>query len=150
MPSGMAERQDRMNYWLMKSEPSSWSWDDQQAKGDEGEGWDGVRNHQASNNMKAMEIGDLAFFYHSVNEKQIVGIVEVIELYHPDPTDASGRFGMVTVKAVKSMTRPITLAEIKTDKRLAEMALVRQSRLSVTPVTAAHWAILMEMGETTL
>jgi predicted RNA-binding protein with PUA-like domain len=150
MPSGMAERQDRMNYWLMKSEPSSWSWDDQQAKGDEGEGWDGVRNHQASNNMKAMEIGDLAFFYHSVNEKQIVGIVEVIELYHPDPTDASGRFGMVTVKAVKSMTRPITLAEIKTDKRLAEIALVRQSRLSVTPVTAAHWAILMEMGETTL
>ena len=87
-----------MNYWLMKSEPSSWSWDDQVARGDEGEGWDGVRNHQASNNMKAMEIGDLAFFYHSVNEKQIVGIVEVIELYHPDPTDASGRFGMVTVK----------------------------------------------------
>ena len=146
----MAERQDRMNYWLMKSEPSSWSWDDQQAKGDEGEGWDGVRNYQASNNMKAMEIGDLAFFYHSVNEKQIVGIVEVIELYHPDPTDASGRFGMVTVKAVKSLTRPVTLAEIKTDERLADMALVRQSRLSVTPVSAAHWAILMEMGETTL
>ena len=141
MPGGMAERQDRMNYWLMKSEPSSWSWDDQQAKGDEGEGWDGVRNYQASNNMKAMEIGDLAFFYHSVNEKQIVGIVEVIELYHPDPTDASGRFGMVTVKAVKSMTRPVTLAE---------MALVRQSRLSITPVTADQWAMIMEMGETTL
>ena len=150
MPHGMAERQDRMNYWLMKSEPSSWSWDDQQAKGDEGEGWDGVRNYQASNNMKAMEIGDLAFFYHSVNEKQIVGIVEVIELYHPDPTDASARFGMVTVKAVKSMSRPVTLAEIKADERLAEMALVRQSRLSVTPVTAAHWKILMAMGETTL
>ena len=146
----MAERQDRMNYWLMKSEPSSWSWDDQRTKGDEGEGWDGVRNYQASNNMKAMQIGDLAFFYHSVNEKQIVGIVEVIELYHPDPTDASGRFGMVTVKAVKSVARPVTLAEIKADERLAEMALVRQSRLSVTPVTAAHWAILMEMGETTL
>ena len=150
MPHGMAERQDRMNYWLMKSEPSSWSWDDQQAKGDEGEGWDGVRNYQASNNMKAMQIGDLAFFYHSVNEKQIVGIVEVIELYHPDPTDASARFGMVTVKAVKSMSRPVTLAEIKADERLAEMALVRQSRLSVTPVTAAHWKILMAMGETTL
>ena len=150
MPHGMAERQDRMNYWLMKSEPSSWSWDDQQAKGDEGEGWDGVRNYQASNNMKAMQIGDLAFFYHSVNEKQIVGIIEVIELYHPDPTDASGRFGMVTVKAGKSVARPVTLAEIKADERLAEMALVRQSRLSVTPVTAAHWAILMEMGETTL
>ena len=101
-----------MNYWLMKSEPSTWSWDDQLARGEDGEGWDGVRNHQASNNMKAMEIGDLAFFYHSVNEKQIVGIVEVCELYHPDPTDASGRFGMVTVRAVASMVRPVTLAEI--------------------------------------
>ena len=139
-----------MHHWLMKSEPSTWSWDDQQAKGVEGEGWDGVRNHQASNNMKAMEIGDLAFFYHSVNEKQIVGIVEVIALYHPDPTDASGRFGMVTVKAVKSMKRPVTLAEIKADERLAEMALVRQSRLSVTPVSAEQWDILMEMGETHL
>ncbi|MEC8120706.1 MAG: EVE domain-containing protein [Pseudomonadota bacterium] len=139
-----------MNYWLMKSEPSTWSWDDQLARGEDGEGWDGVRNHQASNNMKAMEIGDLAFFYHSVNEKQIVGIVEVCELYHPDPTDASGRFGMVTVRAVASMVRPVTLAEIKADERLAEMALVRQSRLSVTPVSAAQWAILMDMGETTL
>ena len=150
MPHGMAERQDRMNYWLMKSEPSTWSWDDQIAKGETGEGWDGVRNHQASNNMKAMEIGDLAFFYHSVNEKQIVGIVEVIELYHPDPTDASGRFGMVTVKAVKPMTKPVTLADIKADQRLAEMALVRQSRLSVTPVSADQWAMLMDMGDTSL
>lgn len=139
-----------MNYWLMKSEPSTWSWDDQIAKGETGEGWDGVRNHQASNNMKAMEIGDLAFFYHSVNEKQIVGIVEVIELYHPDPTDASGRFGMVTVKAVKPMTKPVTLADIKADQRLAEMALVRQARLSVTPVSADQWAILMDMGDTSL
>lgn len=139
-----------MNYWLMKSEPSTWSWDDQIAKGETGEGWDGVRNHQASNNMKAMEIGDLAFFYHSVNEKQIVGIVEVTELYHPDPTDASGRFGMVTVKAVKPMTKPVTLADIKADQRLAEMALVRQSRLSVTPVSADQWAMLMDMGDTSL
>ena len=139
-----------MNYWLMKSEPSTWSWDDQLAKGDDGEGWDGVRNHQASNNMKAMEIGDLAFFYHSVNEKQIVGIVEVCETYHPDPTDASGRFGMVTVKAVAGMNRPVTLAEIKADERLADMALVRQSRLSVTSVSADQWAMVMEMGETTL
>ena len=139
-----------MNYWLMKSEPSTWSWDDQIAKGENGEGWDGVRNHQASNNMKAMEIGDLAFFYHSVNEKQIVGIVEVIELYHPDPTDASGRFGMVTVKAVKPMTRPVTLADLKADQRLAEMALVRQARLSVTPVSADQWAMLMDMGDTSL
>jgi predicted RNA-binding protein with PUA-like domain len=139
-----------MNYWLMKSEPSTWSWDDQIAKGETGEGWDGVRNHQASNNMKAMEIGDLAFFYHSVNEKQIVGIVEVIELYHPDPTDASGLFGMVTVKAVKPMTKPVTLADIKADQRLAEMALVRQARLSVTPVSADQWAMLMDMGDTSL
>ena len=139
-----------MNYWLMKSEPSTWSWDDQLARGDAGEGCDGVRNHQASNNMKAMEVGDLAFFYHSVNEKRIVGIVEVCETYHPDPTDASGRFGMVTVKAVRSMARPVTLAEIKADERLADMALVRQSRLSVTPVSAEQWDMVMELGETRL
>ena len=139
-----------MNYRLMKSEPSTWSWDDQLARGEAGEGWDGVRNHQASNNMKAMEIGDLAFFYHSVNEKRIVGIVEVCETYHPDPTDASGRFGMVTVKAVRSMARPVTLAEIKADERLAYMALVRQSRLSVTPVSAEQWDMVMELGETRL
>ena len=139
-----------MNYWLMKSEPSTWSWQNQLDRGQAGEGWDGVRNHQASNNMKAMEIGDLAFFYHSVNEKQIVGIAEVIELYHPDPTDASGRFGMVTIRAVKSMKVPVTLAQIKADDRLQEMALVRQSRLSVTPVSADQWAIIMSMGETNL
>ena len=139
-----------MNYWLMKSEPSTWSWQNQLDRGEAGEGWDGVRNHQASNNMKAMEIGDLAFFYHSVNEKQIVGIVEVIQLYHPDPTDASGRFGMVAIRAVKSMKVPVTLAQIKADDRLQEMALVRQSRLSVTPVSADQWAIIMSMGETNL
>ena len=139
-----------MNYWLMKSEPSTWSWQNQLDRGQAGEGWDGVRNHQASNNMKAMEIGDLAFFYHSVNEKQIVGIAEVIQLYHPDPTDASGRFGMVTIRAVKSMKVPVTLAQIKADNRLQEMALVRQSRLSVTPVSADQWAIIMSMGKTNL
>jgi predicted RNA-binding protein with PUA-like domain len=139
-----------MQYWLLKSEPSSWSWQNQLDRGDTGEGWDGVRNHQASNNMKAMQIGDLAFFYHSVNEKQIVGIVEVCALYHPDPTDASGRFGMVTVKAVKSVTKPVTLASIKADERLQDMALVRQARLSVTPVTEPQWRIIMDMGETTL
>ena len=139
-----------MNYWLMKSEPSTWSWQNQLDRGDAGEGWDGVRNYQAANNMKAMEIGDLAFFYHSVNEKQIVGIAEVIALYHPDPTDASGRFGMVTIRAVKSMQVPVTLAQIKADDRLQHMALVRQSRLSVTPVSADQWAIIMAMGETSL
>ncbi|WP_438997630.1 EVE domain-containing protein [Candidatus Puniceispirillum sp.] len=139
-----------MQYWLLKSEPSSWSWQNQLDRGDTGEGWDGVRNYQASNNMKAMQIGDLAFFYHSVNEKQIVGIVEICALYHPDPTDASGRFGMVTVKAVKSVTKPVTLASIKADERLRDMALVRQARLSVTPVTAPQWDIIMDMAETTL
>ena len=134
----------------MKSEPSSWSWQDQLDRGDLGEGWDGVRNHQASNNMKVMQLGDLAFFYHSVNEKQIVGIVEVIALYHPDPTDASGRFGMVMVKAVKSMSKPVTLADIKGDERLQDMALVRQARLSVTPVTKDQWDIIMAKGETSL
>ena len=117
-------------------------------RGAAGEGWDGVRNYQASNNMKAMEIGDLVFFYHSVNEKQIVGIAEVSALYHPDPTDASGRFGMVNIRALKPMVVPVTLAQIKSDDRLAEMALVRQSRLSVTPVSAEQWAIIMEMGKT--
>ena len=139
-----------MQYWLMKSEPSTWSWQNQLNRGQHGEGWDGVRNYQASNNMKSMAIGDLAFFYHSVNEKQIVGIVEVCVLYHPDPTDASGRFGMVTVKAVKSLNKPVTLADIKADERLQDMALVRQSRLSVTPVSAAHWSIIMDKAQTTL
>jgi predicted RNA-binding protein with PUA-like domain len=139
-----------MQYWLLKSEPSSWSWQDQLDRGDAGEGWDGVRNYQASNNMKAMQIGDLAFFYHSVNEKQIVGIVEICALYHPDPTDASGRFGMVTVKAVKSVSKPVTLASIKADERLQDMALVRQARLSVTPVTEPQWHIIMDMAETTI
>ena len=139
-----------MQYWLLKSEPSTWSWQNQLDRGEKGEGWDGVRNYQASNNMKAMAIGDLAFFYHSVNEKQIVGIVEVCALYHPDPTDASGRFGMVTVKAVKSLHMPVTLADIKADERLQDMALVRQSRLSVTPVSAAQWDIIMEKAQTTL
>ena len=139
-----------MQYWLMKSEPSTWSWQNQLDRGEEGEGWDGVRNYQASNNMKAMAIGDLAFFYHSVNEKKIVGIVEVCSSYHPDPTDASGRFGMVKVKAVKSLRAPVTLADIKVDGRLQDMALVRQSRLSVTPVSAEHWHIIMDKAQTTL
>lgn len=139
-----------MAYWLFKSEPSTWSWQNQLDKGDEGEGWDGVRNYQASNNMKAMEIGDLGFFYHSVNEKQIVGIVEVCETYHPDPTDASGRFGMVSVKAVKSVTTPVTLAMMKAEESLEDFALIRQSRLSVVPVSEAQWQFILKMADTTL
>ncbi len=139
-----------MAYWLFKSEPNTWSWDDQLAKADAGEGWDGVRNYQAGNNMKAMEIGDLGFFYHSVSEKQIVGIVDVIEKWHLDPTDPTGRFGMVTVRAVKSVTTPVTLAQIKAEPALADFALVRQSRLSVVPVTADEWALLLSMAQTEL
>lgn len=139
-----------MAYWLFKSEPNTWSWDDQVKKGAEGEGWDGVRNYQASNNMKAMKVGDLGFFYHSVNEKQIVGIVKVIEEYHPDPTDAKGRFGMVTVEAVKPVVKPVTLADVKAEPRLEDLALVRQSRLSVVPVSEDQWKIIMEMAETPL
>ena len=139
-----------MAYWLFKSEPSTWSWQDQLNKGDEGEGWDGVRNYQASNNMKVMEVGDLGFFYHSVNEKQIVGIVDVIETYHPDPTDASGRFGMVTVRAVKTVTKAVTLAEMKAEPALEDFALIRQSRLSVVPVSEAQWQLILKMADTTL
>lgn len=139
-----------MAYWLLKSEPSSWSWDDQLAKGDTGEGWDGVRNYQAANNMKAMAIGDRAFFYHSVNEKQIVGIVEIIETYHPDPTDASGRFGMVRVKAIAPVNKPVTLAMIKAAEALQDFALIRQSRLSVVPVSDAQWHYILDMAETRL
>jgi len=139
-----------MAYWLLKSEPGTWSWDDQLKKGDEGEGWDGVRNYQASNNMKKMEIGDLAFFYHSVNEKSIVGIVSIIEKYQNDPTDKTGRFGMVVVKAIKSFTKSVSLSEIKSNQKLQGISLIKQSRLSVMPITKEHWDIILEMGETSI
>ncbi|MFK7866089.1 MAG: EVE domain-containing protein [Alphaproteobacteria bacterium] len=137
-----------MNYWLMKSEPSSWSWQDQLDAADAGTGWDGVRNYQASNNMKAMEIGDLAFFYHSIKEKQIVGIVRITELYKPDPTDASGRFGMVQCAAHRSFEQPVTLAQIKNEPKLAELSLIRQSRLSVMPIDPESWKLICQMGHT--
>ncbi len=139
-----------MAYWLLKSEPGTWSWDDQLKKGDDGEGWDGVRNYQASNNMKKMEIGDLAFFYHSVNEKSIVGIVSIIEKYQDDPTDKTGRFGMVVVKAIKSFTKSVSLSEIKSNQKLQGISLIKQSRLSVMPITKEHWDIILEMGETSI
>ena len=135
-----------MAYWLMKSEPGTWSWDDQVAAGTDH--WDGVRNYQASNNLKAMELGDRAFFYHSVNEKRIVGIVEVAREYYPDPTDASGRFGMVDVKAIRAVERPVTLAEIKAEPRLAELPLLKQSRLSVMPIPDDAWRLICTMAET--
>jgi predicted RNA-binding protein with PUA-like domain len=133
---------------LLKSEPGTWSWGDQVKKGDEGEGWDGVRNYQASNNMKKMEIGDLAFFYHSVSEKSIVGVVSIIEKYQPDPSDKKGRFGMVVVKAVKSFDKKVTLADIKSNPKLSEISLIKQSRLSVMPIIEDHWKTILAMGQT--
>ena len=136
-----------MRYWLVKSEPGSWSWDDHVRVGVEP--WNGVRNYQAANNMKAMQIGDKAFFYHSVKEKRIVGIVEVVKEYYPDPSDASGRFGVVDFKALKPVPNPVTLADIKSDERLHDLALIRQSRLSVVPIDQASWNIICGMGGVT-
>lgn len=136
-----------MAKWLFKSEPNTWSWNDQLAKGKDGEGWDGVRNYQANNNMKNMKIGDLGFFYHSVKEKQIVGIVKVIGEHRPDPTDSTGRFGMVIVEAVKEVPNYVTLSEIKANQQLADLALIRQSRLSVVPISEKHWNIICKMAK---
>lgn len=133
-----------MAYWLAKSEPGAWSWNDHLKKGVEH--WDGVRSHQACNNMKAMKIGEKAFFYHSVKEKQIVGVMEVVSDYYPDHTDKSEKFGMVDFKALYSLKSPVTLAYIKADERLQELALVRQSRLSVCPIGDEEWRIICELG----
>ena len=135
-----------MAYWLFKSEPNTWSWQDQVAKGETGEEWDGVRNYQARNNMRAMAVGDRGFFYHSVNEKRIVGIVEVIAESHPDSTTDDPRWDCVDIRAVAEMPRPVTLAEIKAEPRLAGFALVKQSRLSVVPVSEEEWRVICEMG----
>lgn len=133
-----------MAYWLMKSDPETWSWEDQVKAGTAE--WDGVRNYQAANNMKAMRRGDRAFFYHSGGDKLIMGVVEIVREYYPDPTDQSGRFGMVDVKPVAAAKTPMTLAAIKADKSLSHLALVRQSRLSVMPVDAKSWARICRMA----
>ena len=135
-----------MAYWLFKSEPSIWSWDDQVAAGAKGTTWNGVRNHQAKQNLMAMKRGDQGFFYHSNEGKAVVGIVEVIKEYYPDPTDETGKFGMVDLKAVESFTRPVTLDAIKAEGALKTMALVNNSRLSVQPVTKAEWSLVCRMG----
>jgi predicted RNA-binding protein with PUA-like domain len=135
-----------MAHWLYKSEPSVWSWEHQVAQGGKGTSWNGVRNHSAKLHLMAMKRGDQGFFYHSNEGKAVVGIVEVIKEYYPDPTDESGRFGMVDIKAVKPLPRPVTLEAIKAEKRLAAMVLVNNSRLSVQPVTDEEWAILCRMG----
>ena len=139
-----------MNYWLFKSEPSSWSWQDQLNRGEIGEGWDGVRNYQASNNMKKMKVGDLGFFYHSVKERRIIGIVKVIKEYYPDHTDKKNIFGMVDLVAVKKLNEFVTLDQIKNTKELLNMPLVKQSRLSVSPVSKAEWEIILKLGKTTI
>ena len=136
-----------MSYWLFKSEPSTWSWTDQLNKGDKGEGWDGVRNYQASNNMKKMKKDDLGFFYHSVKEKRIVGIIKVIKEYHPDPTDISNKFGMVTVKAVKTLKKSVSLSDIKQNNSLSDFIMLKQNRLSVLPVTSVQWKIICDMAQ---
>ncbi len=133
-----------MHHWLVKSEPGAWSWDDHVKAGVTS--WDGVRNAQAANNMKAMKNGDHVFMYHSVSDKQVVGILEVVKTYHPDPSDKTSRFGMVDLKALRPLQTPVTLAQIKQDPRLAELALVRQSRLSVMPIDSASWRTICKMG----
>ena len=135
-----------MNYWLVKSEPSSWSWDQQVAKGAKGEAWTGVRNHTAKLNLMKMKKGDRAFFYHSNEGKEIVGIVEIIKEHYPDPSDASGKFVCVDLKADEPLKTPVTLDDVKTDKKLANMALIKLSRLSVQPVTPEEWKIVCKMG----
>ena len=135
-----------MAYWLFKSEPETWSWDMQVKKGKKGQEWDGVRNYTARNNMRAMKKGDQGFFYHSGGERQIVGIVEVVKEAHPDSTDDTGKFDCVDIAAVKPLPTPVTLAEVKADAALAEMALVKLSRLSVQPVTESEWKRVRKMG----
>ncbi|ANC92211.1 EVE domain-containing protein [Azospirillum humicireducens] len=133
-----------MAYWLVKSEPFKYSWDRMVADGRTH--WDGVRNYQASNNLKAMEVGDRAFFYHSNEGLEIVGIVEIVRTYYPDPSDESGRFGMVDVAPVMPVKTPVTLKQIKADPLLQSMALVRQSRLSVCPVSEEEWARVCDLA----
>ncbi|WP_274423438.1 EVE domain-containing protein [Chelativorans sp. YIM 93263] len=135
-----------MAYWLFKTEPSTWSWEMQKAKGDKGEEWDGVRNYQARNNMRQMKIGDLGFFYHSVKETSVVGIVEVCALAHPDSTADDPRWECVDVRAVRDMPKPVSLSEIKDNPDLRDMVLVNNSRLSVQPVSEAEWREVCRMG----
>ncbi len=135
-----------MKYWLIKSEPSTWSWDNHWKKKNRTEPWDGVRNHTAKNNLMAMKIGDRAFFYHSVKEKQIVGIVEVVKESYPDKTDKTGKFVAVDFKAIEPIKNPVTLDQIKQTPALASMVLVKQSRLSVQPVTATEWKTILKMA----
>ena len=135
-----------MAYWLLKTEPEVFSWDQQTARGAKGEPWSGVRNAQARINLRAMKKGDLAFFYHTSDEKRVVGIVRVVKEAYPDTTSGEEGWVMVDVAAVEPTPKPVTLAEIRKEPRLAEMALVKNTRLSVQPVTPAEWTLLRKMG----
>ena len=135
-----------MQYWLFKSEPNTWSWADQVAKGEAGEEWDGVRNYQARNFMRQMNIGDRGFFYHSLKEKSIVGIVEVMATSHPDSSSDDPRWDCVDIKALCDVPRPVTLQEIKAYPTLNNMMLVRNARLSVQPVTSDEWTTICQLG----
>ncbi len=135
-----------MRYWLFKSEPSTWSWDQQVANGDAGEEWDGVRNYQARNFMREMQVGDRGFFYHSQKEKAVVGIVEVIAEAHSDSTTEDERWECVDIKAVRSLLKPVSLEIIKADPKLAKMVLVKNARLSVQPVTEAEFELICKLG----
>ena len=136
-----------MKYWLMKSEPDVWSIDQQKKTGKKGVAWDGVRNYQAANNLKAMKKGDLCFFYHSNIGKEIVGIIEVIKEFYLDKTDKNGRFVAVTVKFKNKLFKPVTLEKIKKDKQLSHLALIKQSRLSVMPIDYKSWKIINNMSK---
>ena len=133
-----------MSHWLVKSEPGCWSWSDHVAVGTEP--WDGVRNHQAANYMKSMALGDLVFFYHSVKEKKIVGVLEVVAEAYPDPTDATGKFVCVDFKSIAALVKSVSLADIKTNPQLENMTLLKQSRLSVMPVADEEWAEILHMA----
>jgi predicted RNA-binding protein with PUA-like domain len=135
-----------MNYWLVKSEPSVWSWDQQVAKGAKGEAWTGVRNHTAKLNMMKMKKGDRAFFYHSNEGKEIVGIAAIVREHYPDPTDETGKFVCVDIAADKPLKTPVTLVAVKAEKRLAETELLKQSRLSVQSVKPDEWKLICKMG----
>ncbi len=133
-----------MKYWLLKSEPVAWSWDNQVNEG--ASMWDGVRNYQARNNLKEMRKNDLCFFYHSVTERSVVGIVKVVKEHYPDPTDKTGRFVVVDVEAIKKLRNPVTLDQIKKNKKLKNIALVKQSRLSVMPINKSEWEEIIKLS----
>ena len=135
----------KVNYWLLKSEPSTWSWEDQVKAGVEM--WDGVRNYQARNNLMSMKKKDLCFFYHSVSEKSIIGIVEVVKEHYPDPTDKTGKFVVTDLRTKKKLKKAVSLEEIKSNPKLSNMALIKQSRLSVMPLTKNEWETIIKISE---